>query len=145
MLGTMYRSERSAAARERGITTLLDAAQPRRHATIDVQSIGCDAIRLPRAQDVRPDRHRHPLARRELLESMPSQGGGDMIKTARSNSPPGTISRKFEAGTLNIAGAIGMGAAAKWIETTGRDAIADHERSFVIDAPNDCRRSNAFD
>ena len=133
VLGTIAPvGEICAAARERGITTLLDAAQAAPHATIDVQSIGCDAIAFSGHKMYGPTGIGILWARRELLESMPPwQGGGDMIKTVTfEQSTWNDLPWKFEAGTPNIAGAIGMGAAANWIETTGRDAIADHERSL---------------
>ena len=72
-------------------------------------------------------------ARRELLESMPPyHGGGEMIRTVgRDESTWADIPHKFEAGTPNIAGAIGVAAAADFLEDLTFETIAEHERSVI--------------
>jgi cysteine desulfurase/selenocysteine lyase len=126
-------AEICAAARERGITTIIDGAQALPHATVDVQAIGCDAIAFSGHKMYGPTGIGALWARREMLETMPPwQGGGDMIKTVTFEASTwNDLPWKFEAGTPNIAGAIGMGAAANWIAMTGRDAIAAHEHALL--------------
>jgi cysteine desulfurase/selenocysteine lyase len=134
VLGTVTPvAELCAAARERGITTMLDAAQAIPHATVDVQAIGCDAIAFSGHKMYGPTGIGALWAHRAMLDSMPPwQGGGDMIKTVTfEESTWNDLPWKFEAGTPNIAGAIGMGAAATWIESTGRTAIAAHEHALL--------------
>ncbi|MEJ2184404.1 MAG: aminotransferase class V-fold PLP-dependent enzyme [Gemmatimonadota bacterium] len=69
-------------------------------------------------------------ARRELLEEMPPyQGGGEMINTVDlENATWADVPHKFEAGTPNVAGAVGMAAAVRFLDDVGRDAIQAHER-----------------
>ena len=121
------------AARERGITTLVDAAQAMPHANVDVQAVGCDALAFSGHKMYGPTGIGGLWARHELLESMPPwQGGGDMIKTVSfEESTWNEVPMKFEAGTPNIAGAIGLGAAAGWIAELGPDVIASHEHELL--------------
>ena len=122
-----------AAARERGITTIIDGAQALPHATVDVQAVGCDAIAFSGHKMYGTTGIGALWARRELLDAMPPwQGGGDMIKTVTFEASTwNDLPWKFEAGTPNIAGAIGMGAAADWITKTGRNAIEAHEHALL--------------
>lgn len=121
------------AARERGITTLIDAAQAMPHACVDVQAIGCDALAFSGHKMYGPTGIGGLWARYDLLEAMPPwQGGGDMIKTVTfEESTWNDVPWKFEAGTPNISGAIGLGAAAKWISELGSEVIASHEQELL--------------
>lgn len=124
------------AARDRGIVTLLDAAQAMPHAPVDVQAIGCDAIAFSGHKMYAPTGIGCLWARHELLESMPPwQGGGDMIeKVTFEETTYNAVPWKFEAGTPNISGAIGLGAAATWLREIGMEAIAAHERHLLVHA-----------
>ena len=126
-------AEICAAAKARGITTMLDAAQAMPHSTVDVQAIGCDAIAFSGHKMYGPTGIGALWAHRTLLDAMPPwQGGGDMIKTVTfEESTWNDLPWKFEAGTPNISGAIGMGAAADWITRTGRSAMAEHEHALL--------------
>ncbi len=120
-------------ARERGIPTLLDGAQAAPHVTIDVQALDCDFYALSGHKMYGPTGIGMLYGREALLEAMPPwQGGGEMIlevsfdKTVYNDLPA-----KFEAGTPNISGAVGLGAAADYLQGLGLDAIAAHEHRLL--------------
>ena len=122
-----------AAAKARDITTLLDAAQAVPHMPVDVRELGVDAITFSGHKMFGPTGIGAMWARAELLEAMPPwQGGGEMIRTVSFagstwNDPPW----RFEAGTPNISGAIGMGTAATWLQGIGMANIAAHDAAMV--------------
>jgi len=122
------------ACRARGIPLLVDGSQAAPHIPIDVQALGCDFYALTGHKLFGPTGTGMLWARRELLESMPPFfGGGEMIKTVSFDKttfadPP----HKFEAGTPNIAGFIGLGAALDYVEAIGRDRIAAYERDLLV-------------
>ncbi|MEE2718460.1 MAG: cysteine desulfurase [Planctomycetota bacterium] len=124
------------AARVRGITTMLDAAQAVPHAPVDVQAVGCDAITFSGHKMYGPTGIGCLWARHELLESMPPwQGGGDMIeKVTFEQTTYNDVPWKFEAGTPNISGAIGLGAATTWLRSLDMDAVAAHEQHLLVHA-----------
>jgi cysteine desulfurase / selenocysteine lyase len=117
-----------------GVPVLVDGAQAAPHMAIDVQALGCDFYAFSGHKMFAPTGIGALWARRELLEEMPPwQGGGEMIKMVRINrSLWNDVPHKFEAGTPNIAGAIGLAAAADYIESVGIDAIAERE-SHLLD------------
>jgi len=123
-------------ARERGIVTIVDAAQSAGHMPLDVQELGCDFLAFSSHKICGPTGQGILYGRLPLLESMPPyQGGGEMIsvveyKTSTWNAPP----HKFEAGTPNIAGAIGMGAAIDYLESIGRKPILAHDQALAAQA-----------
>ena len=125
-----------AAAREQGITTMLDAAQALPHTPVDVQAVGCDALAFSGHKMYGPTGIGCLWTRHELLESMPPwQGGGDMIeKVTFERTTYNDVPWKFEAGTPNISGAIGLGAAATWLKHLGMEAVAAHERHLLVHA-----------
>src|SRR5688500_939546 len=90
-------------------------------------------LRVQRAQDAGAHGDRRLWGRREVLEAMPPfHGGGDMIEWVElENSTYAPIPNKFEAGTPNIAGAVGLAAAADYLAEIGRDAIVAHERQLL--------------
>jgi cysteine desulfurase/selenocysteine lyase len=122
------------ACRARGIPLLVDGSQAAPHLPIDVQALGCDFYALTGHKLFGPTGTGMLWARREWLESMPPFfGGGEMIKTVSFDKttfadPP----HKFEAGTPNIAGFIGLGAAIDYVEAIGRDRIAAYERDLLV-------------
>jgi cysteine desulfurase/selenocysteine lyase len=116
-------------ARKLGVTTFVDAAQSAGHRPLDVQEIGCDFLALSGHKMCGPTGIGALYGRREVLEKMPPyHGGGEMIlnveyqKSTWKNAP-----HKFEAGTPDIAGAIGLAAAMDYLDAIGRDKIAQHD------------------
>jgi len=119
-------------ARRRGIVTLIDAAQSAGHRPIDVQQIGCDFLALSAHKMCGPTGIGVLYGRGERLgETPPYQGGGEMIlsvdfhKSTWKQAP-----HKFEAGTPDISGAIGMHAAMDYLDGVGRDRIAQHDQEL---------------
>ena len=119
--------------RDRGITSLVDAAQSVPHMRVDFSEIGCDFLVFSGHKMYAPTGIGGLLARRELLEAMPPwQGGGDMIRTVTFESSTwNDVPWKFEAGTPNIGGTIGLGAAVDWLSGIGMDIIADREQRLL--------------
>jgi cysteine desulfurase/selenocysteine lyase len=120
-------------AHARGACVLIDGAQAAPHLKVDVQALGCDFYALSGHKMYGPTGIGVLYGRRELLEEMPPyQGGGDMILSVTFektvyNKPP----YKFEAGTPNMAGAVGLAAAIDFISGLGREALAAHERDVL--------------
>ena len=119
-------------ARKMGVVTLVDAAQSAGHRPLDVQEIGCDFLVFSGHKMCGPTGIGVLYGRMERLEEMaPFQGGGEMIlnvdfqKTTYKKPP-----HKFEAGTPDISGAIGLHAAMDFLESTGREAIAHHDQEL---------------
>jgi cysteine desulfurase/selenocysteine lyase len=133
-LGTVLPVRRLiAAAKARGITTLIDGAQAVPHMPVDVQDLGCDFYAFSGHKLFGPTGIGVLYGRESMLERMPPwQGGGDMIlavsfaKTTYNNLP-----YKFEAGTPNISGAIGLGAAIEFLERLDLDGAHAHERALL--------------
>ncbi|WP_223453772.1 MULTISPECIES: cysteine desulfurase [unclassified Pseudomonas] len=120
-------------AHARGACVLVDGAQAAPHLQIDVRALGCDFYALSGHKMYGPTGIGVLYGRRDLLEAMPPyQGGGDMILSVTFektvyNKPP----YRFEAGTPNMAGAIGLGAAIDFLRELGPKAIAAHEQSVL--------------
>jgi cysteine desulfurase / selenocysteine lyase len=122
-----------AMAHARGIPVIVDGAQAAPHIRADVQDLDCDFYTLSGHKIFAPTGIGVLYGKRALLEAMPPyQGGGDMIlsvtfeKTIYAELP-----HKFEAGTPNIAGTIGLGAAVDYVETLGTENIAAHEHDLL--------------
>jgi cysteine desulfurase/selenocysteine lyase len=120
-------------ARAIGAVTLVDAAQSAGHMPVDVQALDCDFLAFSAHKMCGPTGIGALYARGELFDSMPPwHGGGEMIvsvtleKSAFKKAP-----HRFEAGTPNIAGAIGLAAAIDYIERIGRAAIFEHDEQLV--------------
>jgi cysteine desulfurase/selenocysteine lyase len=122
-----------AAARERGIATLLDGAQAVAHERVDVQALGCDFYAFSSHKLYGPTGLGVLYGREAMLDSMPPwQGGGDMIRTVSFESSTwNDLPYKFEAGTPHISGAIGLAAAMDYVESLGLEHIGAHERSLL--------------
>jgi len=121
------------AAHAVGALVVVDGAQGAVHAKVDVRELGVDFYALSGHKMCGPTGCGALWARRELLEAMsPYQGGGEMISVVgRDDSSWAEIPHKFEAGTPNIAGAIGLGAAIDFLSAIGMDAIEAHERRLM--------------
>lgn len=120
-------------ARKRGIATVIDGSQAVPHRKVDVTAIGCDFYAFTGHKICGPTGTGGLWAKREHLEAMPPFfGGGEMIKEVRFektifNDPP----QKFEAGTPNIAGVIGLGAAVDYLESIGMENIHQREQALL--------------
>lgn len=116
-----------------GAVVLVDGAQAASHLAVDVQALDCDFYAFSGHKVYGPTGIGVLYGKSALLEGMPPwQGGGDMISRvsfARTTyqEPP----YRFEAGTPNIAGAIGLAAALDWLQETGLPAIAAHESRLL--------------
>ncbi len=133
-LGTVLPVRRlMAAAKARGITTLIDGAQAVPHMTVDVQELGCDFYAFSGHKLFGPTGIGILYGRESLLERMPPwQGGGDMILTVTfEKTTYNTLPYKFEAGTPNISGAIGLGAAIDYVSALDRDGAHAHEHALL--------------
>jgi len=120
-------------ARRLGIRTLVDAAQSAGHCPVDVQQIGCDFLAFSGHKICAPTGIGVLYGRQELLEAMPPwQGGGEMIlsvdfyKTSYKRAP-----HRFEAGTPDISGPIGLHAAMDYLDGIGRDNIFRHDQELA--------------
>lgn len=120
-------------ARQKGIITLIDAAQSIAHLKINVKQLGCDFLVFSGHKLGGPTGIGVLYGRQELLLTMPPfMGGGDMISFVKRDSfETSELPYKFEAGTPNISGAIGLGAALKYLEYVGYDAIYKQEQQLV--------------
>lgn len=120
-------------AHQKGIPVVVDGAQALPHAKVDVRELGCDFYAFSGHKMFAPTGIGAIYGKKEHLESMPPwQGGGDMILSVTfERSTWNEVPFKFEAGTPNIAGAIGLGAAIDFLESIGMDRIAAHESELL--------------
>ena len=123
-------------ARKRGIVTVIDGSQAAPHRPLDVAAIGCDFYAITGHKMAGPTGTGVLWARREHLAGMPPfLGGGEMIKEVRFD---GTVfndaPHKFEAGTPNIAGFVGLGAAVDYLTGIGMAAIDAREQALLAHA-----------
>lgn len=122
-----------AAAHARGIPVLLDGAQAVPHLRVDVRALDCDFYAFSGHKMYAPTGIGVLYGRESLLEEMPPwQGGGDMIlKVSFEGTTFNALPHKFEAGTPNIAGAVGLGAAIDYLDALGLDRIAEYEHGLL--------------
>lgn len=121
-------------AHEVGALVLVDGAQAATHIRIDVQDIDCDFYAASAHKMYGPSGVGFLYAKHELLCSMPPwRGGGEMIESVSFEEPTtfNVPPYKFEAGTPNISGVIGYGAAIDWLNSVGLDNIAIHENALI--------------
>jgi cysteine desulfurase/selenocysteine lyase len=106
------------------------------HQRIDVQSLGCDFYVFSGHKLYGPTGIGVLWAREAVLQDMPPwQGGGDMIRTVSfSGSTWNDLPWRFEAGTPNISGAVGLGAAIDWLEALGIESVNAHEQALLARA-----------
>jgi cysteine desulfurase/selenocysteine lyase len=123
-------------ARKLGIVTLVDAAQSAGHCQVDVQEIGCDFLVFSGHKICGPTGIGILYGRHEILDDLPPyQGGGEMIlsvdffKTTYKKAP-----HRFEAGTPDISGPIGLHAAMDYLDTLGRENIFKHDQELATRA-----------
>src|SRR5436309_11044745 len=120
-------------ARDVGVVTLIDAAQSIGHMPLNVQEIGCDFLAFSGHKMCAPTGIGVLYGRSEILDATPPwHGGGEMIvsvtlEKSSYKKPP----HRFEAGTQNIAGAIGLAAAIDYLEGIGRKEVFEHDADLA--------------
>src|SRR3984957_11105235 len=121
------------AAKARGIVTLIDSARAVPHLAVDVQALGCNFYAFSGHKLFGPTGIGVLYGREALLERMPPwQGGGDMILSVGFDKTTyNALPYKFEAGTPNISGAIGLGAAVEFLEGLDLHGAHSHEQSLL--------------
>ena len=126
-------TELCARARELGIVTLVDGAQSAGHMPVDVQAIGCDFFAFSGHKICGPTGIGALYGRMEILDKLPPyQGGGEMILTVgydKTEFKPAP--HRFEAGTPDISGPIGLHAAMDYLDAIGRDNIWKHDQELA--------------
>jgi cysteine desulfurase/selenocysteine lyase len=123
-----------AMAHRTGALALIDGAQAAPHLKVDVQALDADFYALSGHKMVGPTGIGILYGKSKLLNAMPPyQGGGDMIKTVTfEKTTYADLPYKFEAGTPNIAGGIGLGAAVDYLSHIGLDRIAAYEHELLV-------------
>jgi len=129
-------------AKRFGIPVLVDGAQALPHSRVDVGALGCDFYCLSAHKMYGPTGIGALWARESTLDAMPPwQGGGEMIsRVTFERSTWNDLPAKFEAGTPNIAGGVGLGAAVDYLDGLGMDAIAAHEATLLSYATDRLRQ-----
>ena len=128
--------------RRRGIATVVDGSQALPHMPVDIPAIGCDFYAITGHKMCGPTGTGALWARREHLAAMPPfLGGGEMINEVRFegttfNDPP----HRFEAGTPNIAGHIGLGAAVDYLDALGMAHVAARESELLAHLTEEMRK-----
>ena len=120
-------------ARAHGATVVVDASQSAAHMRLDVQALGIDFLACTAHKMLGPTGIGMLWGRRELLEAMPPfLGGGEMITQVTVDGfTPNEVPWKFEAGTMAIAEAVGLGAAVQWLERVGLERVFAHDRELA--------------
>ena len=133
-------------AQKVGAWTLVDGAQSGPHAKVDVRAWDVDFFTLSSHKMYGPTGLGVLYGKREKLEALPPyQGGGEMIATVTlEESTYAGLPHKFEAGTPHIEGIIGFGAALKYINEVGIEAIAAHEKELLEYATQECSQIEGF-
>lgn len=121
-------------AHEKGAVVLIDGAQSIQHLPVNVREIGCDFYAFSGHKIFGPTGIGALYGKEELLEKMPPyQGGGDMIAEVRlERTTYNTLPYKFEAGTPNIAGAIGLGAAFSFLGQLDMQEVQQYEKDLLL-------------
>jgi len=136
-------------AKEAGAVTVVDGAQSVPHLPVDVKEVGCDFYAFSGHKMLGPTGIGALIGRKDLFESMdPFNAGGEMIREVfLDHSTWNDVPYKFEAGTVNIADAIGLGAAVEYLEKMGMDKVRDHEvllLKYALDALNKMKGFKAY-
>lgn len=133
-------------AHEAGAVVVIDGAQAAPHLEIDVQRLGCDFYLFSGHKLFAPTGIGVLYGRKKLLEMMPPwQSGGEMIKRVSFNGTTyNDLPFKFEAGTPNISGALGLAEAIRFLNSLDRKALARHERALMSRAVELCSAIPGF-
>lgn len=134
VLGTVNEVQEIARlAHERGAKVCIDASQSAAHLKLDVQALGADFVACTGHKMLGPTGIGMLWGRRALLEAMPPfLGGGEMIREVKlTHSTWNELPWKFEAGTMAIAEAVGLGAAVRYLEALGMDHVFAHDRALA--------------
>ena len=128
------------------IPVMIDAAQSVVHSVIDVIDLDCDFLAFSSHKMFGPTGIGVLYGKEKFLEAMPPyQGGGEMINSVSfEKSTWNEIPFKFEAGTPDIAGVIGLGAAIDYLQTLDREKISKHEHSLLIHASEELNKINGI-
>ncbi|WP_141620946.1 cysteine desulfurase [Myxococcus sp. AB036A] len=120
-------------AHAKGIPVLVDGAQSVTHFPVDVQDLGCDFYAFSGHKMFGPTGIGVLYGRKELLDAMPPyQGGGDMIVSVTMEKVTyNRVPYRFEAGTPNLEGAVGLAAAIRYLEALGMEKVAAHDRGLL--------------
>jgi cysteine desulfurase/selenocysteine lyase len=126
-------AEMIATAHAHGVPVLIDGAQAVPHTAVDVRVLGCDFYAFSGHKMFGPTGIGVLYGKRELLEAMPPyQGGGDMIKSVTfEKTLYNDLPHKFEAGTPNISGGVGLGAAVDYLQSIDFEGGIAHERELL--------------
>ncbi len=121
-------------AHQKGAVVLIDGAQSAPHLDVDVQEIDCDFFAFSGHKVCGPTGVGILYGKKHILENMkPYQGGGDMISSVSfEHTTYNDLPYKFEAGTPNIAGGIGLGVAIDYLMSLGMDNIANYEKELLL-------------
>jgi cysteine desulfurase/selenocysteine lyase len=133
-LGTVLPvAEIAALAHEAGAVVVVDGAQSAPHVAVDVKALGCDFFAFSGHKLYGPSGAGVLWGREALLQEMPPwQGGGDMIRSVTfERTTYAELPHKFEAGTPNIAGVIGLGAAIDYVSAIGFEALEAREQELL--------------
>lgn len=133
VLGTVNpAAEITRIAKAADATVLIDASQSAAHMQLDVQALGADFVACTAHKMLGPTGIGMLWGRRALLEAMPPfMGGGEMIReVSLTSSKWNELPWKFEAGTMNIAEAVGLGAAVNYLEALGMEQVFAHDRAL---------------
>ena len=135
-----------AAAHKFGAKVLIDGAQATPHNKIDVKSLNCDFYAFSGHKMYGPTGVGVLYGKRSLLEAMPPyQGGGEMIKSVSfTQTTYNEIPYKFEAGTPNIAGVIGLSKAINFIQNIGLEKISQYENELLLRATDQLMKIEGF-
>jgi cysteine desulfurase/selenocysteine lyase len=142
-LGTINPVKRIiAAAHQRGVPVLIDGAQAVSHLKVDVQDLDCDFYAFSGHKVYGPTGIGVLYGKQKHLNAMPPwQGGGDMIASVTfEKTTYAELPNKFEAGTPDIAGAVGLGAAIDYVELVGLDNVHIHEDRLLRYATENMRQ-----
>jgi cysteine desulfurase/selenocysteine lyase len=143
------------AAHDNGALMLVDGAQSVPHMAVDVQDLEMDFLAFSGHKMLGPTGIGVFYGRKELLENMPPfQGGGEMIKEVSYSQGKGQcniswndLPWKFEAGTPNIAGTVGLGAAVEFLEGLGMNNVLNHEKAltkYALDKISECKKITIY-
>ncbi len=142
-------------AHDNGALMLVDGAQSVPHMKVDVQDLNMDFLAFSGHKMLGPTGIGVFYGKKEVLEKMPPfQGGGEMIKEVEFSKDQGGCSVswnelpwKFEAGTPNIAGAVGLGTAVEYLEKVGMDNVLSHEKDlteYVVERMKECGKTTVY-